>query len=52
MARVCVVSNPELGWDCIVGVWATEELARAELETNEDDGWDHSYMYFTHTITE
>ncbi len=25
--KVYIVTNPELGWDCIVGVFATQALA-------------------------
>ena len=27
---VYVVTNPELGWDCVVGVYTSEEVARKE----------------------
>ena len=37
MQKVIVVTNPELGWDCVVGVYTSEEDARNEYD--EDDGY-------------
>jgi len=28
---VCVVTSNDLGWDCVVGVWETEDEAKDEL---------------------
>tara|TARA_R110002126_G_scaffold262931_1_gene405919 strand:- start:341 stop:478 length:138 start_codon:yes stop_codon:yes gene_type:complete len=39
MQTVIVVTNPELGWDCVVGVYASAE--DAENECPEDDGYIH-----------
>ena len=35
--NVCVVTNSELGWDCVVGVWPSEEEAVVELGEGERD---------------
>lgn len=32
MSTVYVVTNPELGWDCVVGVFEEEEVSKEELE--------------------
>ena len=38
--RVLVATNPELGWDCVVGVWADTKENRAYLEKHvEEDNW-------------
>lgn len=31
-SRVWVVTNVELGWDCIIGVFSADDLSREELE--------------------
>lgn len=30
--RAWVVTNVELGWDCIIGVFSADDLSREELE--------------------
>jgi len=40
MQTVIVVTNPELGWDCVVGVYASEE--DAENENPTEDGYIHT----------
>lgn len=41
---VIVLSNSELGWDCIVGVFNSEEEAVKQL--NEDEGEVHTQDYY------
>lgn len=38
---VYVVTNPELGWDCVVAVYDANEVQVGELEAeyHEDDGY-------------
>ena len=38
--RVLIVTSPELGWDCVVGVYANTSLNRKLLQQREEkDGW-------------
>ena len=32
MAEVYVVTNPELGWDCVVGVFSSDSVSKRKLE--------------------
>ena len=41
MQRVIVVTNPELGWDCVVGVYTSEE--EIDEEFTEDEGYVYHY---------
>ena len=44
--KVYVVTNPERGWDCVVGVYTSEEVARKEYP-NED-----TYIIHAKTLVE
>ena len=44
--KVYVVTNPELGWGCVVGVYTSEEVARKEYP-DED-----SYIIHTETLVD
>ena len=46
---VYVVTRPELGWDCVCGVYFSEESAKMECE-NEDGEEDDSYVIHEQTI--
>ena len=35
--NVCVVTNSELDWDCVVGVWRSEEEAVKELAEGDEE---------------
>lgn len=49
--RVFVVTNPELGWDCVVCVADSEEAAAFYLETTvEEMNKDRQYVVQDHTI--
>lgn len=37
MSYVYVVTDVELGWDCVVGVYSTNELAEAACKPHPDD---------------
>lgn len=43
--NICVVTCPENGWDCVIGVWDSECSARKEL-LNEDSGWLEEQLVF------
>lgn len=32
MSEVTIVTNPELGWDCIVAVFKTDDISKESLE--------------------
>lgn len=32
MSEVYVVTNPELGWDCVVGVFKCDDVSKESLE--------------------
>lgn len=40
MSEVYVVTNPELGWNCIIGVFKCDDVSKTELRelfSNEDE---------------
>lgn len=50
MASVIVITNPENGWDCVVGVYVTIDAALTELNKWEDVGTpDRGKEYYENT---
>lgn len=48
MSEVYVVTNPELGWDCIVGVFNADSVSKEQLE----EKFKYEGCYVVHTLQE
>lgn len=46
---VYVVTNPELGWDCVVGVFSGENLTKKEIKQRFPD---QEYCIFEQNLEE
>jgi len=46
---VCVVTNPELGWDCVVGVFSTKQKAieylKDVMELDEKEDLERDFVF-------
>jgi hypothetical protein len=50
MKKVYVVTCPELGWDCVVGIFDADEISLEKLKETFPTGYGQQYVIHMHDL--